>query len=425
LLNESEVANVSENDDQSWVRAQYERIASTGSKPEDSTGARARNRALTLSAAVGALVVSPWPVFYFAIGIPQAAILPLFYVIMTVIGGVHFSRTHSATFFRNSQIVMFSLLPLLVHIALGGFINSSVVVIYSLGGAVQALSYVGARKGKWWFGVFCGVIVTATLIDSTVSQNPPYVPPWAITTFFAVNLIAAGAIAVITLSIYVRSRDVLAHELQDERDRSDGLLLNVLPQSIADRLKDGEAPIADHHDDVAVLFADIVGFTALSASLEPDDLVVTLNQIFGAFDAVSAEFGLEKIKTIGDAYMVVAGAPSHVADGPQRIANAALAMRKAAGTFSIDGENPIRMRFGIDVGPAVAGVIGATKFTYDLYGDTINTASRMESTGRPDEIQVSKRAMERLDGTHTFGDSLIIDIKGLGLTHTYFLTGRT
>jgi guanylate cyclase len=369
------------------------------------------------------MVVAPWPVFYFSIGIPQAAVVPLFYVVMTLTGAIHFSRTHSATFFRNSQIVMFMLLPLLVHIALGGFVNSSVAVIYALGGAVQALSYVGARKGKWWFAVFCGVIVIAALMDGRLSENPPYVPEWAITTFFAVNLIASAAIAIITLSIYVRSRDVLAAELQDERDRSDELLLNVLPQSIADRLKEGETPIADHHKDISVLFADIVGFTSLSADLEPDDLVVTLNEVFGAFDAVSLEFGLEKIKTIGDAYMVIAGAPETIEDGPRRIADAALAMRSAAGSFSIDGENPLQMRFGIDVGPAVAGVIGTAKFTYDLYGDTVNTASRMESTGRPDEIQVTKRAKDRLDETHTFGRTLTIDIKGLGLTETYFLTG--
>jgi guanylate cyclase len=415
---------VSDNDEWSSGRALYERIASIGSTPEDSTGTRARNRALTLSAAVAALVVAPWPVFYFSIGIPQAAVIPLFYVVMTVIGAMHFSRTHTATFFRNSQIVMFTILPLLVHIALGGFVNSSVAVIYALGGSVQALSYVGARKGKWWFALFVGVIVFAALIDGRVSENPPFVPAWAITTFFAVNLIAAGAIAVITLSIYVRSRDVLATELQLERDRSDELLLNVLPESIADRLKDGETPIADHHDGVGVLFADIVGFTAMSSTLEPEALVTTLNGVFGAFDAVSAEFGLEKIKTIGDAYMVVAGAPVPISDGAARIADAALAMRDAAGRFSIDGEHPVHMRFGIDVGPAVAGVIGTSKFTYDLYGDTVNTASRMESTGRPDEIQVTKRARDQLVATHTFGRTLTIDIKGLGLTDTYFLTGR-
>ena len=415
---------MSDPDEWSSIRVLYERIASIGSKPEDSTGTRARNRALTLSAAVGALVIAPWPIFYFAIDIPQAAVIPLFYVAMTMIGAAHFSRTHTATLFRNSQIVMFTILPLLVHIVLGGFVNSSAVVIYALGGAVQALSYVGARKGKWWFALFIGVVLFAALIDGRVSENPPHVPAWAITTFFAVNLIAAGAIAVITLSIYVRSRDVLAAELQRERDRSDELLLNVLPASIADRLKEGETPIADHHDGVAVLFADIVGFTSMSSRLEPDSLVTTLNGVFGAFDAVSAELGLEKIKTIGDAYMVVAGAPLSVADGPERIADAALAMRDAAGAFSIDGEHPVHMRFGIDVGPAVAGVIGMSKFTYDLYGDTVNTASRMESTGSPDEIQVTKRAKDHLATTHTFGPALIIDIKGLGPTETFFLTGR-
>jgi guanylate cyclase len=262
------------------------------------------------------------------------------------------------------------------------------------------------------------------LLDSRVSANPPYIPGWAITTLFALNIIGATSIAFITLGIYARARDILAAELAIEKERSERLLLNVLPPSIADRLKDGEAPIADRHDGVAVLFADIVGFTTLSADLEPDDLVVTLNEIFGSFDAVTAEFGLEKIKTIGDAYMVVAGAPLSMAEGPERIADAALAMRDIAGRHSIDGEHAVQMRFGIDVGPAVAGVIGTSKFTYDLYGDTVNTASRMESTGRPDEIQVTKRAREQLAETHTFGRTLTIDIKGLGLTDTFFLTGR-
>jgi guanylate cyclase len=413
-------------DDLRWVRARalHERIATIGSNPTDNSAARIQNRALTLSSILTAGVISLWLPAYFLLGLAQQAMIPISYIVMTALGAVHFARTHRPAFFRTSQLIMYVSLPFLLQLALGGFVNASAIIVFSLAGAILGMSITGVDRGKWWFAPFVALVLLAALLDSRVSANPPFIPGWAITAFFALNVIGATAIAFITLGIYARARDVLAAELAVEKERSERLLLNVLPPSIADRLKDGESPIADHHDGVAVLMADIVGFTSLSAGLEPDDLVVTLNKIFGAFDAVTAEFGLEKIKTIGDAYMVVAGAPLSMAEGPERIADAALAMRDIAGTHSIDGEHAVQMRFGIDVGPAVAGVIGTSKFTYDLYGDTVNTASRMESTGRPDEIQVTTRAMERLSATHTFGDKLTSNIKGLGLTDTYFLTGR-
>jgi adenylate cyclase len=405
------------------LRDLYERIASAGSSPEDSIAVKAANRSLTLSALIAAVIVIPWPIFYLSIGQPVPALMPIIYISATVAGGIHFERTKRAGLFRLSQIIMFTTLPFLVHVSLGGFVNSSAAVMYSAAGAVQALSYLGIARARSWFGGFIGVIILAAALDPMLSKNAPEVPSWAITTFFAVNIIVGSAIAFLTLTIYVQSRDVLAGELEAERRRSDQLLLNVLPPSIAQRLKEGETPIADLHEDVAVLFADIAGFTETSADLDPDVLVNSLNTVFGTFDMMTSERGLEKIKTIGDAYLVVAGAPTEMADGLALIADLALAMRDAAQRLSMNGGGPIEMRFGIDAGPAVAGVIGTSKFTYDLYGDTVNTASRMESTGIANRIQVTERVRDRLDSGFTFVPRGAIEVKGKGMIKTFFLTG--
>jgi guanylate cyclase len=402
----------------------FERIASIGSLPDDSISVRSSNRSLVLSALLAAAIVTPWPIPYIYWGIYDAAAIPIFYVTTTIVGATHFARTKRPAFFRTSQIIMFTVLPLAVHFALGGFVNSSVVIVYASAGAVQALSMVGTRLAKWWFAAFVVVLAIAALSDGWLSESAPYVPPWAITLFFAVNIAAVSSISFVTLIIYIRSRDVLAAELEHERERSDQLLLNVLPPSIADRLKDGESPIADRYEHVAVLFADIVGSTATASSLEPDELVTGLNEVFGAFDALARTRGLEKVKTIGDAYMVVAGAPEIRDDGLEQIAELALEMCEASEQVSLDGINPIEMRFGIDVGPVVAGVIGTSKFTYDLYGDTVNTASRMESTGIAKRIQVTGRVRKALEGRYEFEPRGTIDVKGKGSIETFWLLVR-
>lgn len=399
----------------------FERIASIGSRPDDSIGVRTSKRSLVLSAVVAAVAVAPWPIPYLMWGIWQAAIIPISYIVMTVAGCAYFARTGRVTFFRTSQIIMFTVLPLLVHIALGGFVNSSAVIVYASAGAVQALSFYGTKRAIWWFGAFVTVVAIAALLDERLAANAPYVPDWAIRVFFGVNIVTVALIAFVTLIVYINARDILTEELSRERARSDALLLNVLPPSIAGRLKDGEAPIADRHDNVAVLFADIVGFTGSAASLTPDELVDALNRVFGAFDELARSRNLEKVKTIGDAYMVVAGAPEGRDDGLPQIAALAIEMRDTCARLSLDGVNPIEMRFGIDVGPVVAGVIGTSKFTYDLYGDTVNTASRMESSGTGGEIQVTERAKEALEPFFEFEPRGLTEIKGKGSVETYFL----
>ncbi|RLC67261.1 MAG: adenylate/guanylate cyclase domain-containing response regulator [Chloroflexi bacterium] len=213
-------------------------------------------------------------------------------------------------------------------------------------------------------------------------------------------------------------------ELRTERERSERLLLNILPKPIADRLKQGEGIIADSFEEVTVLFADLVGFTPLSAPMSPTALVFLLNGIFSTFDRMTEQYGVEKIKTIGDAYMVVGGVPTPRPDHAEAIAEMALDMQSTLDQFRVDGDKPLHMRIGIHTGPVVAGVIGTVKFSYDLWGDTVTTASRMESHGLSDHIQVTSATYERLRDKYRFERRGVIEVKGKGKMTTYFLVGR-
>ncbi|MEK0180230.1 MAG: PAS domain S-box protein [Oscillatoriales cyanobacterium] len=212
--------------------------------------------------------------------------------------------------------------------------------------------------------------------------------------------------------------------LRVQQEQSERLLLNILPQQIADRLKQGDSTIADTFADVTVLFADIVGFTQLSATVSPTELVALLNEIFSTFDHLAERHGLEKIKTIGDAYMVVGGLPIPCLDHAEKIAQMAIDMQQAITEFSKLHNQIFSIRIGINTGPVVAGVIGIKKFIYDLWGDTVNTASRMESHGLPGCIQVTSTTYHKLQAKYIFESRPAIEVKGKGLMNTYLLKGR-
>ncbi len=213
------------------------------------------------------------------------------------------------------------------------------------------------------------------------------------------------------------------HALEREKERSENLLLNILPALIADRLKKEEKIIADHVEDATVLFADIVGFTDMSRQTTPEEVVSLLNDIFTRFDALTERNGLEKIKTIGDAYMVVAGVPLARADHADAVARMALELIDAVQDFNLEHGKQINVRVGFHSGPVVAGVIGRKKFTFDLWGDTVNTASRMESHGEPGRIQTTRTTHDRLCERFDFEAHGEVKIKGKGMMETYFLLG--
>ncbi len=223
--------------------------------------------------------------------------------------------------------------------------------------------------------------------------------------------------------ITVRKQAEIA--LKAEQDKSERLLLNVLPQAIAEQLKQNQQSIAKRFDEATILFADIVDFTSLSTNVEPTDLVDLLNKIFSSFDKLAEKHGLEKIKTIGDAYMVAGGLPTHQENHAQAIANMALDMQRIIADFKRDDGQPFQLRIGINTGPVVAGVIGIRKFIYDLWGDTVNVASRMEARGIPGQIQVTEEVFECLREEYYFEKRGEVEVKGKGMMTTYLLVGNS
>jgi len=214
---------------------------------------------------------------------------------------------------------------------------------------------------------------------------------------------------------------VYLRRIQEEQEKAERLLLNVLPSPIALRLKNGEESIADSFAEATVLFADLVGFTTFSLNISAADLVKRLNEIFCSFDRLAEEHGLEKIKTIGDAYMAVSGLPTPREDHAQAAAAMALAMQEELQRFNVRSGASLQMRIGLNSGPVIAGVIGARKFIYDLWGDTVNTASRMESHGRPGSVQVSQATFEKLKNYFDLESRGFIDLKGRGQVAAYWL----
>jgi adenylate cyclase len=222
----------------------------------------------------------------------------------------------------------------------------------------------------------------------------------------------------------VRDRQQAQDALKIEQEKSEQLLLNILPRAIAQRLKEEQSVLAERFDEVTILFADIVDFTPLSARLSPMALVQLLNQIFSTFDRLAEQYGLEKIKTIGDAYMVAGGVPMPRTDHAEAVMEMAIAMRREVKQFTQDNGKAVQLRIGINTGAVVAGVIGISKFSYDLWGDAVNIASRMESQGLAGKIQVTEETYQRLRHKYVFEKWGAIPVKGKGKMITYLLVNR-
>jgi adenylate cyclase len=395
-----------------WVA----RYAAMGALPSDSEELRVRKTVLTISATLMASLAFVWVATYAWLGLWLSAAIPFVYQLASAASIAVFAVTHRYRWFRSSQLVMSLLLPFALQWSLGGFGNSSGVSLWAFTAPLGALLFVGARQAWPWFVAFAGLVVLSGVIDSTLAADAPDVPGRVIVIFFVLNVVAVAGTAFILLQYFVQARE-------REQARSERLLLNVLPEPVAARLKAEEGIIADAYADVTVLFADIVGFTPLAEKLAAEEVVAMLDRVFATWDRLAISFGVEKIKTIGDAYMAASGIPLHRTDHVEAAADMALAMRAELDrVLTSDGPN-LQVRIGIDTGPVVAGVIGRSKFIYDLWGDTVNTASRMESHAPVGEIQVTQRTFERLCESYDLWPRGNVDVKGKGPMLTYLLVG--
>lgn len=304
--------------------------------------------------------------------------------------------------------------PIAMQWSLGGFAASGVLMTWSILAPFCALMFQTVRTAIWWFAAYLILLGVSLVFDNQVQQWAAPLPHWTSMLFFGMNIIGPSVAIFFAMMYFVNA-------FQREHERSEALLLNILPAPIAERLKEGHEVIADAHGEVTILFADIVGFTKLAEQRGPEQLVVLLNAIFSAFDRLTERYGLEKIKTVGDAYMVAAGLPEAREDHAAATAELALEMRRAVTRIGEEFDEPLRMRIGINSGPVVAGVIGERKFAYDLWGDAVNTASRMESQGVEDCIQMTERTYEYLKAGFLCEERGMIAVKGKAAMRTFFL----
>jgi class 3 adenylate cyclase len=392
-------------------------LAEIGVSPSDEEELRLRKAVLVLSSVLIACLASVWVATFAVLGLWVSAAIPFAYQLASVLGLAAFARTRHYLLFRRSQLWLCLALPFVLQWSLGGFRNSSAVCLWAFTSPLGALLFVGTRQAIPWLVAFVGLVAVSGAIDPALAPGAPHVPGGVVVTFFVLNVGGVTTTAYVLLQYFVRARD-------REQAKSERLLLNVLPAPVAARLKQEEGIIADACEEVTVLFADIVGFTPLSERLAAADLVAVLDRVFAGWDQLAARHGVEKIKTIGDAYMVAGGIPLPREDHAEAIAEMALAMGAEVARVATETGLPLQVRIGIDTGPVVAGVIGRAKFIYDLWGDTVNTASRMESHALPGTIQITACTYERLRERYELRPRGTIEVKGKGPMNPYLLIGR-
>ena len=396
--------------------------ADAGSVPTDTPEERLRKSALVLSSLLITALAFIWVGTYAALGLWLAALIPLAYQVLSVAGLAFFVRTKRYDVYRAGQVALILVLPFLLQWSLGGFVESGAVALWAFVAPLGALVFYGPRPAIGWFAAFLGLVALSAAIDSGLPPPAEEIPSWLVLVFFALNIIGPSATTFGILEYFVHSRDRAHRLLSEEQERSERLLLSILPRPIAERLKVSQGVIAERSDEVTVLFADITGFTPAAERLPAEEVVMLLDEIFSAFDELVARHGLEKIKTIGDGYLVAAGIPTPRADHAEATARLALAMRERLGR--LPAAAGLSLRVGIDSGPVVAGVIGRSKFGYDLWGDTVNTASRMESHAPTGAIQVTERSYRRLADSFLFERRPGVPVKGKGEMTTYLLLGE-
>jgi guanylate cyclase len=363
-----------------------------------------------------------WGLLYALFGEPLAAAIPLGYAALSLCSLAVYARTRRFDFLRSSQLVLILVLPFLLMVALGGFQPSSAVLLWSFLCPVGALLFSEPRTAPSWFLAYAVLTVAGAALQPYL-RNGNNLPPALVLIFFALNLIAVPALAFALLYYFIAQKNTALALLQVEQRKSEGLLLNILPKEIAAILKDDHRTIADHFDAVSVLFADMVNFTPLSAELPPHEMVDLLNEVFTAFDELVDKYDLEKIRTIGDSYVVASSVPRVRADHSEALARLALDMSDFIRRWPRRGERRLDFRIGINSGPAVAGVIGRKKCIYDLWGDSVNTASRMESHGTPGKIQITRETYELIKDKFVCEPRGRIPVKGKGELETWFLVG--
>jgi guanylate cyclase len=399
------------------------RLAQIGADPHDDDDTRAGKALLVLISVLILPVALLWAALYLAFGSPVGWV-PLVYFAVLLAAIIVFSRTRDfGQLLRVGQLaILFA--PTLSMIPLGGFLASAGVGLWGILAPLGALVFSDVRTAARWYVAYVVVFLGSGMAGELLGGVSPTVPEWFTSTMLALNVTVAGAIVFTLLALFAGQRRNALAALRVEQAKAESLLLNILPRSIAEQLKAEPQTIADQFSSASILFADVVDFTPLSERLPPAEVVGVLDHLFSHFDVLAERHGLEKIKTIGDCYMVAAGVPTPRPDHARALASMALDMCAAMRSVDEVGHLGLELRVGINSGPVVAGVIGRKRFLYDLWGDAVNTASRMESHGTAGRIQVTRATKELLDKEFLCEPRGTILVKGKGEMEAWYLVGR-
>lgn len=411
------------------------RLRNAGVAADDSPELRLNKQLLMLATGLVSIAAMLWLLIYWMLG-PQFSVTYPYLFQLALAGNVAlYAATRNFNLFRVTQLGLFLFAPFVMQWSIGNFIDASGLVLWGLLAPVGAILCFGVRESIAWFLAWAILTILSGYVDYALAdasaQSALRVPPGASVIFFALNFVAVATMIYLLLRFSIQEKlKAQAHledalrQLQTEQERSEKLLLNILPAPVALRLKNEEKTIADGFADATVMFADIVSFTQVAANMAPGQVFGMLNSIFSAFDDMAERYGLEKIKTIGDAYMVAGGLNTENADYPAAIADLALSMQALLQRdFTVNSAH-LQMRMGIGTGPVVAGVVGKKKFIYDLWGDTVNLASRITGEGAPGMIHCDTATYQRLSGRFAFSAPQTLHLKGKGDVVVYRLIGR-
>lgn len=383
-----------------------------------------------------------WLFIYKMMGIRFSTTVPLVYLMLSAASLGMYLWNRNFAVFRFIQVSLFLFVPFVMQWSIGSYVSSSGVMLWALLAPIGVMMFQGARQALPWFFAYLVMTAVSGFFDFYLGEGEQQgVSMQSVAVFFSLNFAAMSSIVFLLMSYFVAKRDALQAKVDEqnsllkiEQEKSERLLLNILPGPIAERLKESHATIADGFADVTVMFADIIDFTSLSGEMPPKSMVALLNDVFSQFDRLAEKHGLEKIKTIGDAYMVAGGLAAqedgHFASGTIHdysgaICALALDMLEHMAEVSKSLPNPLQIHVGIGTGPVVAGVIGIKKFIYDLWGDTVNIAARVTGEATAGMVLVDAITYRRVRHQFEFeGPRTLLNVKGKGDVVVYRLLAR-
>lgn len=399
--------------------------------PSDTKETKLKKDLLILTCGLMNIGVVGWLGIYWSMGIQFSTTVPLGYQVISVTSLAIFLITRNFNFFRIIQLSLFLFAPFIMQWSIGNYVTSSGVALWAFLSPLGAMFLYGYRESIPWFTAYIILNALSGFFDYYLMTGiQSGVPLKTIAVFFSLNFVVVSTIIFLLVRFFVQEQENIKKYLDEEhslllleQQKSERLLLNMLPVHITKRLKQNSATIADGHADITVAFADIINFTRLTEEMSPQQMVVLLNGVFSSFDSLVEKYDLEKIKTIGDAYMAAGGLVNVHSDYVSAMADMTLEMIELITVKPEFRKYNLGIHIGISTGPLVGGVIGTKRLVYDLWGDTVNVASRLSTYSVSGKIQVDTTTYNRLRNRYQFDGPHKITVKGKGELTMYWLEG--